>query len=108
VRMARRTLMGTASGLSRMELAAAYPEKDEGEKIWRIGKGGRGLTGTRDPKRNRVESHLLVWYVPYLLRVGIRRRLQEARIRPTLEKATFQLRCVEMVKFRVGEKEMGD
>jgi transposase len=107
-RLARCVLMSTASGLSRMELVAAYLDKDEVEKVWRIGKGGLGLTGIKHHKRDRVESYLLVCYVAYLLWVAVRRRLREAKIRLSPEKAMFQLRRVEMVKFRVGEKERWD
>ena len=51
---------------------------------------------------------MLVCYVAYLLWVAVRRRLREAKIRLSPEKAMLQLRRVEMVKFRVGEKEKWD
>ncbi len=67
-----------------------------------------GLTGIKHHTRDRVESHLLVCHVAYLLWVAVLRWLREAKIRLSPEKAMLQLRRVEMVKFRVGEKEKWD
>jgi hypothetical protein len=83
-------------------------DQDEVEKVWRIGKGGRGPSGVTPYKRDRVESYLWVGYAAYLVWMAVRRRLREAPIRLSPEKEMFQLRRGEMVKFRVGEKEKGD
>jgi Transposase DDE domain len=107
-RLARCILMSTASGLSKTELVHAYLDKDEVEKVWRVGKGALGLMGVKHYKRDRVVSYLLVCYVAYLLWVAVRRRLRDAKIPLSPEKAMLQLRRVEMVRFRVGEKDRWD
>ena len=104
-RLARGVLMSTSVGLPKEELAHAYFDKDEVEKVWRVGKGALGLTGVKHYKRDRIVSYLLVCYVAYLLWVAVRRRLREARIPLSPEKAMMRLRRVEVVRFRVGDRE---
>ena len=104
-RLARCVLMSTASEIPKTELVGAYLDKDEVEKVWRIGKGSLGLTGVKHHRRDRVVSYLLVCYVAYLLWVAVRRRLREARISLSPEKALMRLRRIEVVRFQVGGKE---
>ena len=104
-RLARGVLMSTSVGLPKEEVAHAYFDEDEVEKVWRVGKGALGLMGVKHYKRDRIVSYLLACYVAYLLWVAVRHRLREARIPLSPEKAMMRLRRVEVVRFRVGDRE---
>ena len=103
--LARGMLMSTSVGLPKEEVAQAYFDKGKVEKVWRVGKGALGMMGVKHYKRDRIVSYLLVCYVAYLLWVAVRHRLREARIPLSPEKAMMRLRRVEVVRFRVGERE---
>lgn len=104
-RLARCVLMSTSAELPKEELVHAYLDKDEVEKVWRVGKGSLGLMGVKHHKRDRVVSYLLVCYVAYLLWVAVRRRLREAHIALSPEKALMRLRRIEVVRFRIEGRE---
>ncbi len=103
--LARGVLMSTSVEIPKEELLRAYLDKDEVEKVWRVGKGTLGLTGVKHTKRDRVVSYLLVCYVAYLLWVALRRRLREAQVKLSPEKAMMRMRRIEVVRFQVGGKE---
>jgi transposase len=104
-RVARCMLMSTDVKIPKEELVRAYLDKDEIEKVWRLGKGVLGLAGIKHWKRDRVVAYLLVWYLAYLLWVSVRRRLREKGIALTPEKALSHLRRVEVVRFRFRGRE---
>ncbi|MHB8586723.1 MAG: IS1634 family transposase, partial [Thermoplasmatota archaeon] len=104
-RLGRCVIMTTAPELPKDEIVKAYLDKDEVEKVWRVGKGDLGLTGIHHRKRDRVQSYLLVCYVAYLLRAALRRRLKDQGIQLSPEKTLQALRRVEVVRFRTGGKE---
>ncbi len=91
--------------MQKEELAHAHFDKDEVEKVWRVGKGALGLVVIKHYKRDRVVPYLLVCCMAYLLWVAVRRRLRDARIPLSPEKTMMRLRRVEVVRFRVGERE---
>jgi transposase len=104
-RLGRSVLLCTDTRLPVDEIVHAYLEKDEVEKVWRIGKGALGLNGIKHWKRDRVVSYLLVCYLAYLLWTAVRQRLREKKFDITPDRALSILKRIEVVRFRSSGRE---
>ena len=105
MRIGRSVLLCTDVEIEKLEIMRAYLEKDEVEKVWRIGKGSLGFNAIKHWKRDRIASYLFVCYLSYLLWITIRVRLKEGKFDLSPEKALNILKRIEMVRFRSSGRE---
>jgi transposase len=103
-RLARSVLVTNDFSIPKEEMVNVYLDKDEIEKVWRLGKGELGLKGIKHWKRDRVVSYLFVCYLSYILWAVIRRRLRKEKIELSVEKCLRVLQRVELVRLKYGDK----
>ncbi|MDP7493607.1 MAG: IS1634 family transposase [Candidatus Undinarchaeales archaeon] len=104
-RVGRSILVSTDVNIPAKEVVDVYLDKDEVEKVWRLGKGSLGLKGINHYKRDRVVSYLFVCYLAHLLWAILRYRLRKKRVHTSVERCLRALHRVEFVRLRSGKKE---
>lgn len=107
-RIGRSVLLCTDVHLQKSEIIRVYMEKDEVEKVWRVGKGSLGFNAIKHWRRDRVVSYLFVCYLSYLLWISIRMRLREAKFDLSPDKALSIMKRIEMVRFSSSGREYNE
>lgn len=101
----RACIASTDLDLDSKEIVHVYLDKDEVEKVWRIGKGDLGLRGVKHFKRDRVVAYLFVCYLAYVLWAAVRWRLRAAGLDVSVDEALRILRRVELVRLVRGKNQ---
>ncbi len=104
-RTVRPVLLCTDVQIQKSEIIKVYLDKDEVEKVWRIGKGSLGFNAIKHWRCDKVVSYLFVCYMSYLLWVSIRMKLREAKFDLSPDKAMIFVKHIEMVRFSLSRRE---